>query len=79
MNDFSVGGLKAEMFSPAKMVYAAYILAVLLGKLQTDWLGFCIISAVFLIVEVFHNDYLRILLNAKAQAKGQNQARVRSA
>jgi hypothetical protein len=47
MNGLSLGNLSAQIFSPAKMVYIACILAVSLGKLQTNLCQLIIFSAVF--------------------------------
>lgn len=57
------GDLPAQLFSPAKVVYIAYILAILFDKIQTSLLQFIVASVLFLIVEILHNDWLRILLN----------------
>ncbi len=60
--------LPATVFSPAKMVYIAYIL--LLWKTSTTpqhWefshCEFFVVSGFFLAIEIAHNDWLRILLN----------------
>jgi hypothetical protein len=63
-----IGSLPVAIFSPAKMIYIAFV--VLTGlKIQPApplWL-FLLVSAVFMIVEVAHNDYLRIRLNRAAE------------
>ena len=67
MNGLSVGNLAAEIFSPAKMVYIAYILAVSLGKLHTNLRQFIIFSVLFYVAQIFHDDYLRDRLNASGK------------
>jgi hypothetical protein len=61
-------GLSATIFSPAKMIYIAYVALTLLGKLQGQpWWVFPSVSVLFIVVEVFHNDWLRIRLNNNAE------------
>ena len=67
MNGLSLGNLAAGIFSPAKMVYIAYIVAVSLGRLQTNLRQFLILSAIFVLAQVFHDDYLRERLNASSK------------
>ena len=67
MNGLSVGNLAAGIFSPAKMVYIAYILTVSLGKLQTNPRQFIIFSAEFYMAQIFDDDYLRERLNASGK------------
>ncbi len=58
--------LPATIFSPAKMVYIGYILLASLGKIDTSIFEFIWASVIFILIEVFHNDYLRIRLNKMA-------------
>ena len=68
-----LGNLSAAIFSPVKMVYIAY--AILTGyKILPapgwgGW-GFLLASVVFVVFEVFHNDYLRKRLNSTADKQG---------
>ena len=58
----------ATLLSPTKIIYIAYV--VLLGLKIVPWHSFHVfvaLSLVFWIVEVFHSDYLRIVLNKKAE------------
>ena len=66
----SLGDLPATLFSPAKLVYIAYVVLLGLKVLPAPpaWL-FLVISVVFIVVEVWHNDYYRIVLNNKANGK----------
>jgi hypothetical protein len=61
-------GLSATIFSPAKMIYIAYVALTFTGKLQGQpcWV-FPTVSAFFLVAEIFHNDWLRIRLNNNAE------------
>jgi hypothetical protein len=62
-----MGKLPATLFSPAKMVYIAYvILLVWKTKCASHW-EFFLLSACFLVVEIGHNDWLRIRLNNNAE------------
>jgi hypothetical protein len=63
-------GLPAQLFSPAKMIYIAYILGIWWNKLSVSYLSFWLISILFLAVEIGHNDYFRLLLNRRAESKG---------
>jgi hypothetical protein len=66
--DSFLGDLPATLFSPAKMFYIAYvILTALKIPANQPWWEFFLVTAVFLFVEVIHNDYLRIRLNIAAE------------
>jgi len=68
MKIMDVGNIPATLFSPAKMVYVAYVLLCGLRVLPAPSVClFLVLSALFLVIEVFHNDYLRILLNKAAE------------
>jgi hypothetical protein len=59
--------LPATLFSPAKMFYIAYVV-ILVWKTSTPSHGeFFLVSALFLAVEILHNDWCRILLNNHAK------------
>lgn len=71
-----IGGFAIHLFSPAKVVYAAYVLIVILEKAgSTTKLEFAMVSILFLFVQILHDDYLRIRLNRKA-ASGERRQRV---
>jgi hypothetical protein len=63
-----VGSLPAVIFSPAKMIYIAFIVLTGLKILPAPpFLLFFLVSVVFMIVEAAHNDYFRIRLNRAAE------------
>ena len=63
-----LGDLPATLFSPAKMFYIAYvILTALKIRANPPWWEFFIVTAAFLLIEIYHNDYLRIRLNIAAE------------
>ena len=63
--------LPATLFSPAKIVYISYVVLTGVKILPTPSLCvFLSISLIFLVIEVGHNDYLRIRLNTLAEKQG---------
>jgi hypothetical protein len=66
-----VAKLPATLFSPARMVYIAYVIFTCLrvSKDPNSWslATFIWISVVFVLVEVLHNDWARIRLNNHAE------------
>ncbi|MCP4201644.1 MAG: hypothetical protein GY769_06885 [bacterium] len=62
----NLGDLPATLFSPAKMIYIGYVLLAGLKRIETTLAAFLVFSAIFFVVEVLHNDFLRIVLNRKA-------------
>jgi len=65
--------LPATLFSPAKMVYIAYVIFSCL-RLSKDpqswsWCAFAWVSVFFILIEVGHNDWARIRLNNHAEKK----------
>ena len=64
----SMGDVAIHLVSPAKVVYVAYItLVVLRGVSNTSKWEFMCASAAFIVIQVWHDDYWRIRLNAKAR------------
>jgi hypothetical protein len=68
----ALGGLSASLFSPAKMVFMAYILLVWkTATTQAGWkfspCEFFLVSICFLAIEIGHNDWFRIRLNNHAK------------
>ncbi len=66
----ALGKIPATLFSPAKMVYIAYL--ILLFKKPpatlTSWrCEFFVVSVLFLLAEIAHNDWGRIWLNNNAE------------
>jgi len=63
----NLGDLPAALFSPSKVVYISYVILTGLKVLPAPSIcGFVMISIIFWLAEVGHNDYLRIWLNKKA-------------
>lgn len=59
-----IAALAAALTSPAKLGFAAYVLLVYTDKLpRPSVTGFVLIVITFLIIQVVHDDYARILLN----------------
>lgn len=63
------GDLPATIFSPAKLVYLGFLVLAGLHRISPRPWVYIVVSLLFIIVEVCHNDYLRIVLNGKAEAK----------
>lgn len=64
----ALSDIPLHLFSPAKTFYFAYVaLVILRGVGQTSKWEFFIVSILFIVLQVFHDDYLRIRLNAKAR------------
>ena len=72
-----IGDVAIHLFSPAKLVYMAYVILVILrGIWHTSKWEFLVVSVVFIAVQVGHDDYGRIRLNAKARkAEGMSAER----
>jgi hypothetical protein len=63
-----VGDVAIHLFSPAKLVYMAYIVVVVLrGVCNTSRWEFFLVSVMFVGVQIWHDDYWRIRLNARAR------------
>lgn len=66
--DRLLGDLPATLFSPAKMFYIAYVIFSALKIMPNQsWCEFFLVTVAFLLVEILHNDYLRIILNSAAE------------
>ena len=65
--DFS--SAPATLFSPAKLVYIGYVVLAALNRIEVSVFQFLVASVVFLAVQIWHDDYYRIILNQKAEAK----------
>jgi hypothetical protein len=62
-----LGKIPSEIFSPAKMVFIGFIVLASLDRIKVSPCEFIWLSAAFLAIEIFHNDYLRIKLNKWAE------------
>jgi hypothetical protein len=59
-----VASLGAALTSPAKIAFAGYIVVVYKGALGViSWWQFVLVSGMFVLVQAFHDDFVRILLN----------------
>lgn len=65
----NLGDLPATLFSPAKTAYIGFVVLAALERIEVTLPMFVIVTVLFILVEVGHNDYLRIRLNAKAKEK----------
>jgi hypothetical protein len=59
----TVGSLGKSITSPAKLGFAAYVLLVYAGKITTSRWEFFVVTGMFFLLQVFHDDYLRKVLN----------------
>lgn len=59
--------IPAAIFSPLKMAYIGYIVLAAINKLGDDPPSFLTVTAVFIVLVVFHDDWLRIRLNRHAE------------
>ena len=64
-----IGDVAIHLFSPAKLVYLAYIVLAVLRGVFTSKCEFFVVSVLFIAVQIGHDDYLRIRLNARARKK----------
>lgn len=70
----NIGDLPPAIFSPAKVVYVSFVILIGLKILPAPSTAlFLFVSLIFLLVEVFHNDYLRIRLNDWAGRRNDNK------
>ncbi len=65
----TVGSLGASITSPAKLAFIGYVVLAYAGKVATSTLQFLIVASVFFVLQVIHDDYLRVLLNRFAELK----------
>jgi len=70
----NIGDLPAAIFSPAKMIYISFVILTGVKILTAPLWLFVLASALFMVVEVAHNDYLRIRLNIAAERHREREA-----
>ncbi|HEY4723166.1 MAG TPA: hypothetical protein VII92_15030 [Anaerolineae bacterium] len=58
--------LPAAIFSPAKMAYIGYILLGASQRIDINFWQFVVITLAFILIQVIHDDFLRIWLNYRA-------------
>ena len=56
-------GLADNLLSPAKMVFIGYIVLGYTGKVTPSFCQFISIAIAFLVIQILHDDWLRIILN----------------
>ena len=64
-----MGNFSAAILSPSRIAFAGYLLLIYLGKLETTKFEFVLVSLLYLALDIFHNDYFRILLNHWAERR----------
>ena len=63
--------LPSQLFSPGKTLYISYVVLNIFKDGTVDWWQFAFLSLLFAVLEIVHNDYLRIKLNHAACQKCQ--------
>jgi len=61
--------------SPAKLAYAGFVAFVALDKAQVTIWPFLVVTLAFIVIQVWHDDYLRIRLNNRAELKSTEERR----
>jgi hypothetical protein len=59
----TVGSWGSAITSPAKLGFAGYVLLAYTGKITTSKCEFLVVAGVFFLLQVFHDDYIRKVLN----------------
>jgi hypothetical protein len=57
--------------SPAKIAFIGYVILAFSGKIGTNFWQFIEVSAVFFVLQIVHDDCLRIALNEWGQRLGK--------
>ena len=68
-----ISNAPATLFSPAKLVYIGYVVLAALDQVVVTLVQFIVVSVVFLAVQIWHDDYFRIVLNQRAEAKSKQR------
>ncbi len=63
----AISSAGSSITSPAKLGFIGYVLLAYSGRIETSRLELLIGVAVFFVLQVFHDDYARILLNKRAE------------
>jgi hypothetical protein len=63
----ALGSVGSSITSPAKLAFAGYVVLAYAGKIATSKWEFLGVAFLFLILQVLHDDYLRIVLNKWAE------------
>ena len=75
----SIGDISAAIFSPAKVAYYGFLLAIYFFRNELGAFPkslFFWVTGAFLVVEIGHNDWLRIILNNCAHRWERTTVRV---
>jgi len=67
--------LGASITSPAKIAFVAYAILAYSGKIHTSLCQFIIVAFFFFVLQVAHDDYLRIVLNRCAELRSDKARR----
>jgi hypothetical protein len=63
----AMSSLGAAITSPAKLAFAGYVILAYKGAIPAPSLcQFLVVTLTFIVLQVFHDDFLRIVLNPKA-------------
>jgi hypothetical protein len=57
--------------SPAKIAFIGYVVLAYSGKIATGITQFIVVAAVFFLLQMFHDDYFRIVLNNWGAGSGK--------
>jgi hypothetical protein len=69
----AAASLGSAITSPAKLAFAAYIIVVTVKPdvLNASVCQFFLVVALFLVIQIFHDDFLRAYLNRAAELKAE--------
>jgi hypothetical protein len=65
--------LGAAITSPAKLAFAGFVILAYRGTIHPSRCQFLIVAGLFILVQVFHDDFLRIVLNRAALALAEKR------
>jgi len=71
----SLPSLGSAITSPAKLAFVGYVILVATNKICSSRWEFIAIAIAFLLLQVYHDDYLRIRLNECAKLKADKKRR----
>lgn len=58
-----IGAIAKAITSPAKLAFVGYVTLAALGRFPVTASQFFVVTAIFLFIQIGHDDYLRIKLN----------------
>ena len=65
----ALSSLGASITSPAKIAFVAYAILAYKCKIHTSLCQFILVTLGFVALQVFHDDWLRIVLNKNAELR----------